>query len=301
VDPWGLDVGGIDRLVPQVPDPTPENPQSHIIEVTVKRVAVVYDDVVGAYYSATYRGAVRIFTIDLNKAVNHPDYAELVEYFGAENAQDLINASREAINAGETSFLQGFTHPLDALLPGLAIESIEVSEEQYFQEIAAAYTVGTEVGAMVITELAGAGLTRIANSVLAEVRVVNQGVGRLTGSLEGLTDAEKRVISDLRAYGKDVEIIPRDLKAIDKTPDYRVNGVKTELKTLAHPNTNTGMKRVQEGFAQGGKTVIIDGRDAGLTTSQAQEIINRAAGKYPNGQLPGTVEIWINEGIIRYP
>jgi hypothetical protein len=61
------------------------------------------------------------------------------------------------------------------------------------------------------------------------------------------------------------------------------------------------MKRVQDGFSQGAENVIIDARNSGLTKAQADKIIARAKGKYPDGQLPGTVEIWINGQVITYP
>ena len=122
--------------------------------------------------------------------------------------------------------------------------------------------------------------------------------GKLVGSLDGLTSAERTVVNDLLTQGKKVEIIPTSTVTSAKTPDFLVEGIKTELKTLQNPNTNTGMKRIQEAFKQGAETVIIDARESGMGSSQAQEIINRAAGKYTNGQFPGRVEIWTKEGII---
>lgn len=122
--------------------------------------------------------------------------------------------------------------------------------------------------------------------------------GTLTGSLDGLTAAEKTVINDLTTAGKNVEIIPKT--TLSKTPDFLVDGVKTELKTLQNPNTNTGMKRIQEGFEQGAEKVIIDARQSGLTPSQAREIIDRAAGKFADKKIPGKVEIWTSEGTIAY-
>jgi hypothetical protein len=125
-----------------------------------------------------------------------------------------------------------------------------------------------------------------------------QGLGKITGHIEGLKPAERLVVRELSVKGKNVEIIPKDPKSIDKTPDFFVNGVKTELKTLYNANTTTGAGRVQQGFKQGAETVIIDARSSGLTAQQAQEIINRAAGTYPNKTLPGKVEIWINGQVI---
>ncbi|MGC6768351.1 pre-toxin TG domain-containing protein [Enterococcus sp. LJL51] len=122
--------------------------------------------------------------------------------------------------------------------------------------------------------------------------------GKLIGSLDGLTKEEINAVDILRSQGKDVEIIPVDPKARIKTPDFKIDGVRTELKTLGNPNTNTGMKRIQEAFKQNANDVIINGIDAGLTKSQAEEILARAAGKYPNGKFPGKVEIWTKEGTI---
>lgn len=106
--------------------------------------------------------------------------------------------------------------------------------------------------------------------------------GKLIGSLDGLKPFEKTAI---------------------KTPDFFVNGVKTELKTLFPKdgvvNINTGITRIQEGFKQGAQTVIVDGRVAGLTSEQANQILNRAAGTYQNKALPGQVEIWTIDGVIR--
>jgi len=116
-----------------------------------------------------------------------------------------------------------------------------------------------------------------------------------------LTKAEQQVVDDLVNQGKTVERIPVNPKIEGGTPDFSVDGVKTELKTLENANTNTGMKRIQKGFSQGAESVIIDARTSGLTKAQAEEIIARAKGKYPNGKLPGTVEIWINGQVITYP
>jgi len=104
----------------------------------------------------------------------------------------------------------------------------------------------------------------------------------------------------LVVQGKTVERIPTDKN--DKNPDFKVDGVKTELKQLQNPNTNTGMGRIKDGFKQNAETVIVDARGSGLTRQQALEIIARARGTYPDGTLPGKVEIWIDGGeIVTYP
>ena len=122
--------------------------------------------------------------------------------------------------------------------------------------------------------------------------------GTLTGKLDGLTAAEKTIVNDLLDVGNNVEIIPRSNIPGHKTPDFLVNGVKTELKTLTGTSLNTPVTRIQDGFKQGAEAVIVDGRNTGLTLDNANMVIERILGKY-SGELPGTVEIWTTEGIIR--
>src|SRR5699024_5960022 len=85
--------------------------------------------------------------------------------------------------------------------------------------------------------------------------------GKLIGKLDGLTKEEINAVDILRSKGKNVEIIPVDPKARIKTPDFKIDGIRTELKTLTNPNTNTGMKRIQQAFKQNTKNVIINGID----------------------------------------
>lgn len=122
--------------------------------------------------------------------------------------------------------------------------------------------------------------------------------GKLTGSLDGLKPDERTVISEWLDTGYDVEIIPRSNSQGVKTPDFYVNGVKTELKTLNGNSLNTPLTRIQEGFGQGAETVIIDARKTGMTLEEAEQVIKRALGIY-KGSLPGTVEMWTKEGTIR--
>ena len=121
--------------------------------------------------------------------------------------------------------------------------------------------------------------------------------GKLVGSLDGLTTAEKNVVDKLIGNGNTIEIIPRSNINGVKTPDFLINGVRTELKTLTGTSMNTPVTRIQEAFKQGAEAVIIDGTGVGLTAEQAQTIITRATGVY-KGQLPGNVQIWTVDGII---
>ena len=125
----------------------------------------------------------------------------------------------------------------------------------------------------------------------------NTSKGILTGKLDKLTSDERMMVEDLLDLGKDVEIIPRSSIQGVKTPDFLVNGVKTELKTLNGTSLNTPIKRITEGFEQGASTVIIDGRKTNLTMKEVEIIFDRVRGKL-GGELPGTVEIWTNEGIF---
>lgn len=123
-------------------------------------------------------------------------------------------------------------------------------------------------------------------------------VGKLAGSLKGLTQAERTMVNDLLSQGRNVEIIPRLNMPGVKTPDFKVDGVRTELKTLGGTSLNTPVTRIQEGFGQGAQTVIIDGRASGLTADQAITIIDdRIKGIY-KGEIPGKIEIWTSEGTV---
>ncbi|MFD1435756.1 DUF4244 domain-containing protein [Kroppenstedtia eburnea] len=117
-----------------------------------------------------------------------------------------------------------------------------------------------------------------------------------------LTPDEKKMVDDLEAMGKKVVRIPESTKKGERTPDFKVDGVPTELKTLQNRNTNTGSKRVRKGFKQNADEVIIDGRKAGLTKSEADEIIKRVQGSYKakGEKMPGKVQIWIKDGIQIY-
>jgi hypothetical protein len=57
------------------------------------------------------------------------------------------------------------------------------------------------------------------------------------------------------------------------------------------------MKRITRGFRQGASTAIVDGRKTGITMQGAELVVRRVVGKL--GKLPGTVEIWTKEGILR--
>ena len=75
--------------------------------------------------------------------------------------------------------------------------------------------------------------------------------GTLTGSLNGLTSDERRMVDELLNQGRNVEILrPSNIPNVG-TPDFRVDGVLTELKTLHGTSLNTHVTRIQQGFDQG--------------------------------------------------
>jgi len=138
---------------------------------------------------------------------------------------------------------------------------------------------------------------RAVNRVPTPPAITMKNPGRIvSGSMDNLTGAERRMVNDLLARGNNLDIIPRT-----GSPqfDFRINGVSTELKSLQNPNVNTGITRIKNGFKQNNPaTVIIDARGTGLTNTQANQMINRATGTYPNRQLPGRVEVWIDSGMV---
>ncbi len=128
----------------------------------------------------------------------------------------------------------------------------------------------------------------------------SKSVGSVSGDKDSLTSDEKKVVEDLVNQGNNVEIIPRSEEQGQKTPDFYVNGVKTELKTLHGTSLNTPVTRINNGFKQGASVVIIDARNTNITASDAELILARARGTYNNNQLPGTVEVWTkDDGIIK--
>lgn len=84
------------------------------------------------------------------------------------------------------------------------------------------------------------------------------------------------------AAGQDVEIIPT---AQGRTPDFRIGGVLTELKTLSGvvnqtPDGLSGVlsSRIMDGRGQAG-TIVVDARaQPGMTQEIAQRGIRRAIG-----------------------
>ena len=121
--------------------------------------------------------------------------------------------------------------------------------------------------------------------------------GTLIGNLDKLTADERKMVEDLLSLGKDVKIIPKSNEFKVKTPDFEVNGIKTELKTINGISDSTPVKRIRKAFQQHASVVIIDARKTEMLFQDAEVVISRVKGIM--GELPGNVEIWTKQGIFR--
>ena len=121
-----------------------------------------------------------------------------------------------------------------------------------------------------------------------------QKAGTLTGSLKGLTQAERSMVSELLSQGKNVTIVPRSQ---GKTADFIIDGVLTELKTLTKAGTNTLKNAIQKASKQGPQ-ILIDARNVDVTRSEVIKQIHRAQGNI--GKLKGRVTVLIKNDIINF-
>jgi hypothetical protein len=79
-------------------------------------------------------------------------------------------------------------------------------------------------------------------------RIAGRGQGRITGNTSDLTQAEQKMVTDLVNQGRNVEIIPRSNVPGVQTPDFLVDGIRVELKTLQGTSLNTPVTRITDGF-----------------------------------------------------
>lgn len=106
--------------------------------------------------------------------------------------------------------------------------------------------------------------------------------GKLVGSLDGLKPAERTFAQELVASGRTVEAVPTSQR---KTPDFIIDGVRTELKTISRVARQTpdGLSsaladRIMKARSQS-TTVIIDARtQPGMSKDIAEFGIERALG-----------------------
>ena len=164
------------------------------------------------------------------------------------------------------------------------------------ENLGGSYEFGANIGSIVGGVVGSAVYSKI-SAFKVPTKVCASKPGKLSGSLDDLSPDERKMVNDLLNQGKNVEIIPRSNLQGVKTPDFRVNGVLTELKTLNGTSLNTPVSKIQKAFNQGASTVIVDGRATDITIEQANGVLSRINGIYKEN-IPGSIEIWTNAGIV---
>ena len=164
------------------------------------------------------------------------------------------------------------------------------------ESLGGSYELGAAIGNIFGGSVGSAVYSKI-SAFKVPTKVCASKPGKLSGSLDDLSPAERKMVNDLLNQGKNVEIIPRSNLQGVKTPDFRVNGVLTELKTLNGTSLNTPVSKIQKAFNQGASTVIVDGRATDITIEQANVVLSRINGIYKEN-IPGSIEIWTNAGIV---
>jgi RHS repeat-associated protein len=143
---------------------------------------------------------------------------------------------------------------------------------------------------------------RIEGTDFANTIMVAPFAGLLTGGLSGAmggtavksTPAEAAMKQELEAAGNVVKRVPRRGYP---TPDFLVNGVRTELKTLTKAGPNT-LKNAIEKAARQGKQILVDARNVNITADQARNQIMRAQGNV--GGLAGRVTVLTKDGAVKF-
>ena len=122
-------------------------------------------------------------------------------------------------------------------------------------------------------------------------------MGLLRGDTKRLNANERKVVGELLEEGRSIEVLP---EGVTSSPDFVVDGLKTELKTLKNHNLNTTLSKIDKAFGkQGADALIYDVRPGGLTKLEVEQIYHRVCGKY-NGGIPGIIEFWTIEGKVIY-
>ena len=106
--------------------------------------------------------------------------------------------------------------------------------------------------------------------------------GKLTGNIDSLTDEERDFVERELDSGRDVDIIPT---GPNRSPDFEIDGVRTELKTISNVKNTTGdgisgaiASRAMDARGQA-TTVTIDlSQQEGVTQEIAERGVARAFG-----------------------
>ena len=120
--------------------------------------------------------------------------------------------------------------------------------------------------------------------------------GTAEGVAEKMTAAEASMKSELEAAGSTVERIPR--VSGQKTADFFVDGVKTELKTVTGNSPTSVKNAIQKAAEQSDKNILIDARPSGISAEDALNQIHRAEGNI--GGLSGRVTVLTKDGPVKF-
>lgn len=144
-----------------------------------------------------------------------------------------------------------------------------------------------------------------------DILVGDSMVGTITYEKEAEPNlAETRVGLILSWLGYDVTHLRERSKDGEdgiKTPDYKIDNVLAELKTLNADeiNTKTGATRVRDGIKQGAKTVIIDARKYDeVSAIDIFDIIYFGLAQTQQDKVPMSdyteIQIWTKEGVYSH-
>lgn len=130
--------------------------------------------------------------------------------------------------------------------------------------------------------------------------------GKLIGSTEALTAAERGFVTELVAGGKTVEIVPAT--SAGRSADFFIDGTKYELKTMSNVvnQTSDGLSKslsstIMDARGQSGN-VIIDARgQAGMTPEIAERGIGRALGADKESKIRGVTVITLQGTVHLVP
>lgn len=120
------------------------------------------------------------------------------------------------------------------------------------------------------------------------------------GSVSGLerdwgtmTEAERVFARELANEGFEVRLVPT--RRDRRTPDFEVNGVTFELKTLQSFGKSTMQRRIEDAYYQNPDFIIVNLRNVEATREAAEQQL-RAAEKKIDASLAGKVIVWMPDG-----
>ena len=208
----------------------------------------------------------------------------------AASAVGLWNA-RDNVQAGLQTAWTGEFHPAPtARLTGDAARALGASDElaSSVEGAVDAAQGGLGAGRATAGTMArqeAAATTRATDDVTKAAVAGRPTFGKLTGSpaaLSKLSREEEDFLHELLGQGHDIDVVET---ATNRTPDFMVDGVRTELKTLSGVAKETSenlssalSSRIMDARGQA-TTIIVDARNQpGMTKEIAQRGIKRAAG-----------------------